>query len=117
MYRAVTWLVMHNGIDLDDSEAIAELLTDLRLDLIPGTNLNQSSAVIINDHDVTEIIRSPEITKYVSKVSALPVVRCYLVHLQQKLGVKGVLVAEGRYIGTNVFPDAELKIFLTASVK
>ena len=117
MYRAVTWLVMHNGIDLDDSEAIAELLTDLRLDLIPGTNLNQSSAVIINDHDVTEIIRSPEITKYVSKVSALPVVRCYLVHLQQKLGVKGGLVAEGRDIGTNVFPDAELKIFLTASVK
>ena len=92
-------------------------MTALRLDLSPSTNLNQSSAVTVNDHDVTEIIRSPEITKYVSKVSALRVVRSHLVTLQKNLGVKGGLVAEGRDIGTNVFPDAELKIFLTASVK
>ncbi len=117
MYRAVTWLVMHNDIDLEDSTAIAELLADLRLELIPSSDPNQSSGVIINDHDVSEVIRSPEIGKYVSKVSAIPAVRQRLVELQQQLGLKGGIVAEGRDVGTKVFPDAELKIFLTASVK
>lgn len=110
MYRAVTWLVMHMGIDLEDSAAIAELLGDLDLELNPHS-------VIINGHNVTAVIRSIEVTKNVSKVSALSPVRRKLVKLQQKFGIKGGLVAEGRDIGTNVFPDADLKIFLTASVK
>ncbi|TVQ48753.1 MAG: bifunctional pantoate--beta-alanine ligase/(d)CMP kinase [Gloeocapsa sp. DLM2.Bin57] len=117
MYRALTWLFMHYDIDLEDTEAIALSLADLRLELIPSNDPLQATGVIINDHDVSQVIRSPEVSKYVSKVSAIPAVRRRLVQLQQELGVKGGLVAEGRDIGTKVFPDAELKIFLTASVK
>jgi len=116
MYRAVTWLVMQQGVDMEDEGAIAELLQDMRLELIPSHIPNQSCLVIVNDHDITETIRSPEISRYVSKISALATVRRYLVKLQQDFGEKGGIVAEGRDIGTNVFPDAELKIFLTASV-
>ncbi|ELR99312.1 bifunctional pantoate--beta-alanine ligase/(d)CMP kinase [Gloeocapsa sp. PCC 73106] len=117
MYRAVTWLIMHQGIDLDDTGAIAELLSDLRLELIPDHNPTHPSSVVINGHNVSEAVRSLEVTKNVSKIAALNAVRCQLVKLQKSFGIKGGLVAEGRDIGTNVFPDAELKIFLTASVE
>ncbi len=114
MYRAVTWLVLESGIDLENEPAIAELVDQCQIELIPQAGQLQ---VKINGHEVTEAIRTPEVTADVSAISAQRAVRQALVRQQQAYGRRGGLVAEGRDIGTNVFPDAELKIFLTASVE
>ena len=71
----------------------------------------------MNQHEVTQAIRSPDVTAQVSTVAAFPAVREFLVRQQQEYGAAGGLVAEGRDMGTQVFPDAEVKIFLTASVQ
>lgn len=115
MYRAVTWLAMSTNTEISDELAIAELvnLSYLEYNLDPAVGL----MLKINGQDVTEAIRSLEVTARVSEIAAQPAVRQFLVEQQQRCGVKGGIVAEGRDIGTNVFPDAEVKIFLTASVK
>ena len=117
MYRAVTCLVMRSGISVEDTAAIAELVSQAKLELIPADSPDRPVTVKINDQDVTEAIRSREVTANVSAVAAVAAVRSALVKQQQSWGEKGGVVMEGRDIGTNVFPDAELKIFLTASVK
>lgn len=114
MYRAVTWLVLTTGTPLEDETAIAELVSSCHLELA----INATSFTLkMNGQDVTSAIRTPEVTAAVSAVSAQPAVRRFMVQQQQRYGGKGGLVAEGRDIGTNVFPDAELKIFLTASIQ
>jgi pantoate ligase/cytidylate kinase len=114
MYRAVTWWVMHQGVNPADPAAIAPLLAHLDLDL--SQNSENQLRITVNGQDVTTAIRSPEITAVVSTVAAHPCVRASLTTLQQRLGQRGGLVAEGRDTGTAVFPNAECKIFLTASV-
>jgi pantoate ligase/cytidylate kinase len=114
MYRALTWWVQHQGADPADQDAVAPLLDNLDLQLRSGAGGEQQ--VSINGHDVTEAIRSPEVTAQVSLVAAHGCVREALTAQQQAMGRKGGLVAEGRDIGTAVFPDAELKVFLTATV-
>ena len=117
MYRAVTWLVMDAGIALEEEGAIAELISQATIELIPcGTSQKALMGVKINGKDISEAIRTPEVTAQVSKIAAQPAVRQALVKLQQHYGQQGGLIMEGRDIGTNVFPDADLKIFLTASV-
>ena len=115
MYRAVTWLVMELGIAMSDGEAIAELLQDLDLKLISPNGAELPTTVYVNGREVTNAIRTPEVTANVSAIAARSQVREKLVEMQQEWGKQGGLIAEGRDIGTNVFPDAELKIFLTAS--
>lgn len=117
MYRAVTWLVLHEGIAIDDECAIAELVSRCVIELAPGQDLQSPVQVWINGHNVTQVIRSTEVTSKVSAIAAQSAVRQALVKQQQSWGKKGGLVAEGRDIGSHVFPDAEVKIFLTASVK
>jgi pantoate ligase/cytidylate kinase len=117
MYRAVTWLVMHSGIAVEDQVAIAELVSQVQIELQPGETAQSPVQVMINGEDVSQAIRTPEVTAKVSAIAAQPAVRQELVKQQQILGQKGGIVAEGRDIGTHVFPDAELKIFLTASVQ
>jgi pantoate ligase/cytidylate kinase len=114
MYRAVTWLVQQSGVDASDAAAVAPLLEGLDLQL--STAASGSQRVSVNGHDVTEAIRSPEVTAQVSVVAAHSCVREALTRQQQAMGERGGLVAEGRDIGTAVFPDAELKVFLTATV-
>ncbi|MGB3534547.1 MAG: bifunctional pantoate--beta-alanine ligase/(d)CMP kinase [Microcoleaceae cyanobacterium] len=114
MYRAVTWLVLQSEIEIKDEPAIAELVDQCKIELIPEAGQLQ---VKINEHEVTDAIRTPEVTANVSAISAQNAVRQALVQQQRAYGRQGGLVAEGRDIGTNVFPDAELKIFLTASVE
>ena len=114
MYRAVTWLVQQSGVEAGDAAAVAPLLSGLDLQL--STAAAGSQRVSINGHDVTEAIRSPEVTAQVSVVAAHGCVREALTRQQQAMGERGGLVAEGRDIGTAVFPDAELKVFLTATV-
>ncbi len=116
MYRAITWLVLENGIDIDDECSIAELANQCKIELTPSQNLQFPVQVWINGIDVTQEIRSIEVTSQVSAIAAQNAVRKALVQQQQNWGQRGGLVAEGRDIGTHVFPDAEVKIFLTASV-
>ena len=115
MYRAVTWLVMESGIDLNNEEKIASLITDLDLKLTSPNGADLPTVVHVNGQEVTNAIRTPEVTANVSAIAAQSAVREKLVEMQQQWGKEGGLIAEGRDIGTNVFPDAELKIFLTAS--
>ncbi|ELS03079.1 cytidylate kinase/pantoate--beta-alanine ligase [Xenococcus sp. PCC 7305] len=117
MYRAVTWLVMDAGIAVDDEDAIASLVKDVIIDLIPTDSPEIPLGVQINGQEVTKVIRTPEVTANVSAVAAQAAVREQLVKAQQLCGAKGGVIAEGRDIGTNVYPDADLKIFLTASVE
>jgi pantoate ligase/cytidylate kinase len=114
MYRALSWWVLQQGVNPADPLAVAPLLVGLDLDLSPidAGHLR----IKVNGHDVTTAIRSPEVTAVVATVAAHPCVRQSLTDLQQRLGERGGLVAEGRDTGTAVFPDAECKIFLTASV-
>ncbi len=116
MYRAVTWLVQHSGIALDDECAIAQLVKQCVIELAPSPDLLSPVQVWINGNNVTQAIRTIEVTSIVSAIAAQNAVRQALVKQQQSWGKKGGLVAEGRDIGSHVFPDAEVKIFLTASV-
>jgi pantoate ligase/cytidylate kinase len=114
MYRALTWWVRQQGVDPADGVAVAPLLRDLDLRLLGGEGGTQQ--VVVNGHDVTAAIRSPEVTALVSTVAAHPCVREALTAQQRAMGARGGLVAEGRDIGTAVFPNAECKVFLTATV-
>ncbi|MGB5636551.1 MAG: bifunctional pantoate--beta-alanine ligase/(d)CMP kinase [Waterburya sp.] len=117
MYRAVTWLTMESGIAIDDHQAIADLLTDIDLKLTSPNGAELPTVVHINNQEVTNAIRTLEVTANVSAIAAQAAVREKLVKMQQQWGEQGGLIAEGRDIGTNVFPNAELKIFLTASAQ
>ncbi|WP_269621926.1 bifunctional pantoate--beta-alanine ligase/(d)CMP kinase [Prochlorococcus marinus] len=115
MYRAVTWFIQKENIDIGNHKDLVMALENINLDI----HLSQSGAqhVLLNNEDITHEIRSPKITSQVSLIAANKEIRNKLTKQQQKLGQKGGLVAEGRDIGTAVFPDAELKVFLTASPK
>ncbi|MEB3309114.1 MAG: bifunctional pantoate--beta-alanine ligase/(d)CMP kinase [Snowella sp.] len=116
MYRALAWLVRQSDLPLTDEAGIAELVSQASLELVSQA-YPQPTLVKINGQDVTEAIRTPEVTSLVSAIAAQKTVRAVLLKAQQSYGKTGGLVAEGRDIGTAVFPDAELKIFLTASVQ
>jgi pantoate ligase / CMP/dCMP kinase len=110
MYRAIAWLVMEANLALDDELNIAKLVSQAQI-VLTGTQ------VVVNGVDVTTAIRSPEVTSKVSAIAALGVVRVELVKQQQTIGAQGGIVAEGRDMCTHVFPTAQVKIFLTASVQ
>lgn len=115
MYRAITWLIMENHINIDDETKIEQIVNTAEIELLPSEDLNIPVTVKVNNQDVTKEIRTPAVTANVSKIAAQKAVRDKMVALQQEYGKQGGIVAEGRDIGTNVFPEAELKIFLTAS--
>lgn len=114
MYRALTWLVLQSGIAIDDEPAVAELVSQCEIKL---SGEPSSVQVQIDGQDVTQEIRSLDVTSKVSAIAAHPAVRQELVRQQRRYGQGGGIVIEGRDIGTNVFPDAEVKIYLTASVQ
>ncbi|MGB3612205.1 MAG: bifunctional pantoate--beta-alanine ligase/(d)CMP kinase [Elainellaceae cyanobacterium] len=116
MYRAVTWLVLKTNIDITDEQAIAELVRQSSIRLISPDEVGQPTRVWINDQDVTDAIRLPRVAAQVSAIAAQEAVRHELVKQQQHYGREGEIVLDGRDIGTHVFPDAEVKVFLTASV-
>ena len=115
MYRSVTWLVQHRGVDPNDPAAIEPLLSDLDLKLHSRSGGDQQ--VLVNGTDVSAAIRSPGVTASVSAIAAHRCVRQALTAQQKAMGATGGLVAEGRDIGTAVFPNADLKVFLTATVQ
>lgn len=111
MYRSVTDAALTRGLDLDDARAVSELARDLDIVLDNG---EQGPVVIVDGQDRTDAIRMPEVDANVSKVAAIPAVREAMVALQRKAAESTSVVAEGRDIGTVVFPAAEVKVFLTA---
>jgi len=114
MYRSLSWLLLKENIDYKKEENLQNFLKNISIVFKSDTNSHQD--VFINNHCVTEEIRSQEISSIVSKISSIKEVRKFLVEEQRRIGETGGLVAEGRDIGTTVFPHAELKIFLTASI-
>jgi CMP/dCMP kinase len=114
MYRALALKVLSEGIDISNDAALPELINRTEIDLAEtGGKLK----VLLDGEDVSEKIRTPEVSQMASKTSALKVVRHWMLVLQRALGKRGNVVAEGRDIGTVVFPDAEVKIYLDASVQ
>ena len=114
MYRALTYLALQQGIALDDEQALISLLKNTYIDLKPS---EQGQLVFVNGEDVTNVIRSEEVTNAVSLVAKHPLVREEMVARQRALAKNGGVVMDGRDIGTYVLPDAEVKIFLKASVE
>ena len=114
MYRALSWFLIREKINYHKQNELNNILQNISIVFKSNSTFNQD--VFINDYCVTEEIRSPEVNSIVSKISSIKEIRQYLVEEQRKIGEEGGLVAEGRAIGTTVFPDAELKIFLTASI-
>jgi cytidylate kinase len=116
MYRAVTWAVLRRGIDPADGRAVSRLAETLRLDVLPnGPNDGRQYTVLADGQDVTWAIREPEVDAKVSLVSSYPGVRTVLTEQQRRIAGQGAVVMVGRDIGTVVLPEADLKVFLTAS--
>ncbi|MDN5347645.1 MAG: CMP/dCMP kinase [Clostridia bacterium] len=115
MYRAVTYQALKKSLDLNDHARLASLAADMEIQLKPRPG--QGPAVFCDGEDVTEEIRSREVSQNVSLVACVPEVRRLMVERQRALAAAGNVVLDGRDIGTVVLPDAELKIFLTASLE
>ena len=115
MYRAATYMALRNHLTENDVDEIVTLLETYSISF--GRSENGEQLVFVGDVDVTHPIRENEVTNNASWVSAIPEVREKLVHLQQLIAAQGGIVMDGRDIGTVVLPDAELKIFLVASVE
>jgi cytidylate kinase len=113
MYRALALKAIRQNIDTNDSEKVSELLSDFNISI---KYENGSQKVILNGEDVSDKIRTDEVSMGASNVSAIPAVRKRLVELQQKMASNTSVVMDGRDIGTHVLPKADVKIFLTASV-
>ena len=114
MYRVVTLAVLKNQISLDDHKASEQLVQTIEI----GFSMQDGKqSVFMNGEDVTDEIRSVEVTRNVSAVSALKEVRTRLVHLQREIAENHSIIMDGRDIGTVVLPQAEIKIFLVASVE
>ncbi len=112
MYRAVGWKAIQEGVPLDSHEELGELASSVRIDLVPGED---KPKVFLDGQDVTELIRSSDVSHAASVVATVPGVRHPMVAEQRRAGANGGVVMEGRDIGSVVFPNAELKIFLDAS--
>ncbi|MFT3899906.1 MAG: (d)CMP kinase [Gordonia sp. (in: high G+C Gram-positive bacteria)] len=112
MYRAATLAVLRAGIAPNDADAVAELVSGLEIDL---RDRDGDTVVLLDDEDVSQAIRGGDVTDAVSAVSANPRVRGQMVDLQRRVAADRLVVVEGRDIGTVVFPDAALKVFLTAT--
>ena len=109
MYRSVTWYALKKGIDCQDEQAVCALMDEVTIEMRPD------GTVICCDEDVTHAIRTTEVAKNVSYVASYKDVRLALVELQREMAKSVSVIMDGRDIGTVILPDAEVKIFLTAS--
>lgn len=114
LYRGVALAARAAGIDMDDDQGLEQMLKGLSIGFVVR---NGATRLMLDGQDVTEKIRTPEITMAASAVSARPVVRQYLLAVQHELGSEKEAVFEGRDMGTVVFPDADIKFYLDASVE
>jgi len=118
LYRAVTWAALQRGLPLEDEEAMTRLAETLDIQVRPPSRDDgRSNDVWVDGQDVTWAVRSPEVDAWVSVVAAHPGVRRALIEVQRRIGRAGRVVLVGRDIGTVIMPDADLKIYLDASVE
>lgn len=117
MYRAIAWQAIQNGVGFDDSQGLDQVANNYRIEFAYDQGEPSPSGVLMGGVDVTRAIRTAEIDRAVSLVSKEPLVRAALVAQQQRIGNGGNYVVEGRDIGTVVFPDAAVKVFLFASAE
>lgn len=118
MYRAVTWLALQRGINLDDEAAVTTLAESVPIEIQPPSLADgRACDVIVEGVDITWEARRPEVDANVSQVSAYPGVRRALSAQQRRIGQRGNVVMVGRDIGTVVLPDADLKVYLDASAE
>lgn len=114
MYRTITYAALEQGIDIENEEKLMRIIKDIAISFQHGDN---AQLVFLNGKDVSEVIRTPEVTNRVSIVARHRLVREEMVRRQQALSEKGGVVMDGRDIGTQVLPNAEVKIFMLASVE
>ncbi len=112
LYRAVAWRAMHNGVFITDDEALGKLCDGITIPQETGGEMR----VLVEGEDISGDLRTEEIGMFASSVSAVPAVREALLPLQKSAGRQGGIVAEGRDMGTVVFPGADVKFFLDADV-
>ncbi len=112
MYRALALKALASGVALEDEAALIALAEGSRIELQPESDGNR---VLLDGRDVSQRIREPDVTDAASKLSVHPGVRAWMVARQREMGAQGGIIMEGRDIGTKVFPDAEVKIFLDAA--
>lgn len=116
MYRAVTLAALQRNVPVDDESAMVDLAEQVHIDLLPPSNEDgRLYDVLLDGKDCTWDLRTPEVEANVSQVSAYPGVRSALTRQQRRIGLRGGVVMAGRDIGTVVLPEADLKIFLSAS--
>ncbi len=115
MYRAITLYFLENKIDFDNDEKLNLALQNIQLSFV-WNDASAQSDIYLNGKNVAQEIRTMEVANKVSEVATLPAVRHFAVAQQQKMGIEKGIVMDGRDIGTVVFPNAELKIFVTASI-
>ena len=115
IYRSVGYFARRRGVEPGDAAAVEALLPEIRLEMLYGEDGLQH--MILNGQDVTEEIRLPEISMYASKVSAIPAVRAFLLEMQRGMARTHSVIMDGRDIGTVVLPEADVKLFLTASAE
>lgn len=113
MYRAVTLAMLRNKIDCTNASRVIETLPELTIDIRYDGGVQKT---LLNGEDVSEAIRTPDVSRNVSAIAAIPEVRRHLVAQQQRMGWEGGYVVDSRDAGTVIFPNAEMKFFLTASV-
>ncbi|GAB6929944.1 (d)CMP kinase [Paenibacillus sp. JCM 10914] len=114
MYRAVTWYMLNQGVSSESPELVLQLAQNMTIELKPH---EQGQMVLVNGEDVTPFIRSHQVSAAVSQYARIEGLRTKLVRLQQEMALGKGVVMDGRDIGTTVLPDAEVKIFMTATVK
>ena len=112
MYRACALQAQISGVSLEDEDAVAAMLKDIDVRIETS---GEKNVILLGGKDVSEDIRANAISKLSSDISALPAVRYLMVELQRQMGARGGVILDGRDIGTFVFPDADIKFFLTAS--
>ena len=117
MYRAVTWLALQRGLDVNDEAAVSALAESMQIDVLPASKPDgRVCDVIVEGKDITWAVRRPEVDRNVSIVAAYREVRRAMTEQQRRIGLRGKVVMVGRDIGTVVLPEADLKIYLDASV-
>jgi cytidylate kinase len=117
MYRALTLQAIRGHVELDNEDRLAEMASQLDLETLFAARRRPPYRVFMDGEDVTSAIRSREVSAHVSQVSSHPCVRKEMVRKQRKMAAEGGIVVEGRDVGTVVFPQADVKFFITASVR
>ncbi len=114
MYRSIGLYMLNNGIDIKDKKAVSEILSNVNVEL---KYVDGQQRVLLCGNDVSEDIRKPEVSMAASAVSAVPQVRSFLLDLQRNMAQNNNVIMDGRDIGTVVLPNAQIKLFLTASAE